>query len=155
MKFHSKADIDAPIARVFEALADFEHLERAAVRRGLEVHRTGDIAAPGEGLAWDLRFEFRGKPRDIRLVLKDYSPVTGLELQGSGSGVDGIMRVALAALSPRSTRMAVDLELSASTLPGRLMLQSLKLARSKLKSRFKQRLRDYAALTEERLKRTA
>ncbi|MFW8635395.1 SRPBCC family protein [Cribrihabitans pelagius] len=154
MKFLSKEDIEAPISRVFEAIADFEHLERAAVRRGLEVERTGDIAAPDAGLAWDLRFQLRGKPRDIRLVLKEYEPVTGLALTGSGSGVEGTMQVALTALSPRSTRMAVELKLSASTLPGRLMLQSLKLARGKLESRFKQRLSDYAKLTEERLNRT-
>ncbi|KIC34043.1 SRPBCC family protein [Leisingera sp. ANG-S5] len=155
MEFHSKEDIEAPIAEVFAAISDFGTLERSALRRGIELQRTGDPAHPENGLAWDLSFSFRGKPRAIKLTMASYTPPSGMALDGSGSGVDGRMEVELLALSPQRTRMSVRLKLSPTTLTGRLLVQSLKLARSNLNRRFKLRLADYARLTEERLSRTA
>lgn len=155
MEFQSKEDIEAPIADVFGAISDFEILERSALRRGIELQRTGDSAHPESGLAWDLSFSFRGKQRDIRLTLSDYAPVTGLTINGGGSGIDGRMEIELLALSPQRTRMSVQLKLTPSTLTGRLLVQSLKLARSNLTRRFKLRLAEYAKITEERLNRTA
>lgn len=155
MEFKSKEDIEAPIAEVFAAISDFEQLERSALRRGVGLERIGDAAHPENGLSWDLSFSFRGKKRETRLTLDSYTPVTGLSLKGSGSGIDGLMAVELVALSPRRTRISVALNLSPTGLTGRLLLQSLKLARGKLNKRFKLRLADYARLTEERLNSTA
>lgn len=155
MKIQSKEDIEAPIAEVFGVISDFELLERSALRRGVELQRTGDLTDPESGLAWDLKFSFRGKPRDIQLTLASYTPVTGLALTGSGSGIDGRMEVELLALSPQRTRMSVELKLTPSNLTGRLLVQSLKLARSNLTRRFKLRLAEFAKTTEDRLKRPA
>ncbi|KIC21577.1 SRPBCC family protein [Leisingera sp. ANG-Vp] len=155
MEFQSKEDIEAPIAEVFGAIADFELLERSALRRGIEVQRIGDAARPESGLAWDLNFSFRGKQREARLTLDGYTPVTGLVLTGSGSGIDGRMEIELLALSPQRTRMSAGLKLKPSSLTGRLLVQSMKLARSNLTRRFKLRLADYARVTEERLNRSA
>ncbi|OED50393.1 hypothetical protein AB838_02510 [Rhodobacteraceae bacterium (ex Bugula neritina AB1)] len=155
MEFHSKEDIEAPIDHVFAAISDFELLERSALRRGIELQRTGDLAQPENGLVWDLTFNFRGKSRDIKLTMASFTPPSGLVLNGSGSGIDGRTEVELLALSPHRTRMSVRLALSPTTLTGRLMVQSLKLARSNLNRRFKLRLAEYARITEERLNRTA
>ncbi|MBY6058443.1 SRPBCC family protein [Leisingera daeponensis] len=155
MEFHSKEDIEAPIAEVFEAVSDFSMLERSALRRGIELQRTGDPAEPESGLAWDLAFSFRGKQREAQLTLASYAPPSAMALDGSGSGIDGRMEIELLALSPQRTRMSVRLKLSAASLTGRLLVQSLKLARSNLNRRFKLRLADYARITEERLSRTA
>ncbi|MBY6067694.1 SRPBCC family protein [Leisingera aquaemixtae] len=155
MEFKSSEDIEAPIAEVFQAISDFDSLERSALRRGIDLQRTGDTAYPAGGLAWDLSFSFRGKQRDIALTLASYSPDTGMALAGSGSGLDGQMGIDLLALSPQRTRMSVQLKLAPTSLTGRLMVQSLKLARSNLNRRFKLRLADFARITEERLSRTA
>jgi len=153
MKFVSKEDIEAPIAEVFAVLSEFESFERSAIRRGIEVNRMGDVAAPASGLAWDVQFSFRGKSRDIHLVLAEFEPVTGLSLSADGGGIEGDMKVELMALSPRRTRLVVSLELTPKTLSGRLLVQSLKLAKSKLNKRFKIRVADFAKSTEERLGR--
>ncbi len=155
MKFVSKEDIEAPIAEVFSVLSEFESFERSAIRRGVEVQRMGDVTAPASGLAWDVQFSFRGKTRDIHLVLSDYQPVTGLRLSADGGGIEGGIEVELLALSPRRTRMVVTLELKPRTLSGRLLVQSLKLAKAKLTKRYKLRVAEFAKLTEERLSRTA
>lgn len=155
MRFVSKEDIEAPIAEVFAVIGEFESFERSAIRRGVEVQRMGDVAAPASGLAWDLKFDFRGKARDLHLTLSEYKPVTGMRLSAEGSGIEGGVEVELLALSPRRTRMVVVLELKPRTLTGRLLVQSLKLAKSKLTSRYKLRVAEFAKLTEERLNRTA
>ncbi|MEX0301578.1 MAG: SRPBCC family protein [Leisingera sp.] len=155
MEFQSKEDIEAPIAEVFGAVSDFELMERSALRRGIEVQRIGDTAHPESGLAWDMSFRFRGKQRDVRLTMADYAPVTGMALDGAGSGIEGRMVIELLALPPQRTRMSFSLKLSAPSLPGRLLVQSLNLPRSTLPRRFKLRLADYARLTEERLNRSA
>ena len=155
MDFTSKEDIDSPIADVFEALSDFESFERSAIRRGIDVQRIGDISTPENGLAWDAKFSFRGKARELRITLKSYDPVTRILLSGDSRGLNGETAIELLALSPRRTRMSVQLKLAPTTLTGRLLVQSLKLARSNLTRRFKLRLADYARITEERLNRSA
>ena len=51
--------------------------------------------------------------------------------------------------------MAVALEMSPLNLPARLLVQSLKLAKSTLSKRFKDRVADYARGLEDRLQRMA
>ncbi len=155
MEFTSTRDINAPIADVFETLSDFEGYEHFAFRRGATVQRIGDITAPKAGLAWDANFTFRGKERNLRIVLKTYEPVTEITLSGESGAISGNTEITLLALSPNSTRMSIKLDLSAKTLSGRLLLQSLKLARGSVERKFKARVGDFAKLTEDRINRTA
>ena len=154
MEFSGKEDIDAPIAEVFHALCDFENMERQALRRGAEVQRMGDAAHPENGLAWDVAFQFRGKDRKLNVALTTYEPVTMMAVTGTGSGVDGNLEVELLALSPQRTRMVVKLALSPKTLSGRLMVQSLKLAKTRLARGFERRVSEFARQTEARLSGT-
>lgn len=153
MDFNSKHDIEAPIAEVFEALCDFESFERSAFRRGVEVQRLGDIDAPGKGLAWDAKFTFRGKARELRITLSSYEPVTRLVLNGESNALKGQTEIDLVALSPNRTRLSVALSVSAKTLSGRLLIQSFKLARGSMERKFNARIADFASMTEEKLTR--
>ena len=67
MQFSTKEDIEAPIAEVFDMLYEFESFERAAMRRGAEVRRVDDLAAPGVGMMWQAVFDLRGKRREVEL----------------------------------------------------------------------------------------
>ncbi|MEL7124815.1 MAG: SRPBCC family protein, partial [Pseudomonadota bacterium] len=73
----------------------------------------------------------------------------------TSQGMDATFTIELMALSRARTRMAVALELKPLNLASRLLVQSLKLAKSNLNQRFKQRVADYAKTLEERLKRSA
>jgi len=66
-------------------------------------------------------------------------------------GVSGIMNVELIALSRNSTRLSLKLEMTAANLTGRLLLQSLKLARSSISGRVNAKLYEFARNTEDRL----
>ena len=146
MQFVAKEDIDAPIEELFEALSDFEGIERSAIRRGVEVQRKGDISAPAPGLAWDTEFTFRSAQRKIAVELVTFEPSTIMAFTGEGSGISSDMEVELISLSPKRTRLTVTLKLKPKTLAGRLMVQSLKLVRGKVARRFKSRVSDFARM---------
>ncbi len=150
MEFVSKEDIDAPIKQVFKLLTDFGFFERAALRRGIEVQRVDGRQDVGRGMAWIITGMMRGKMRNIRLTLTEYNAPNSMTFTGGEKGLDGVMKVELVALSRKRTRLTLRVELSATTLPSRLLLQSMKLGRGKMQTRFQVRLAEFAADLEER-----
>lgn len=153
MQFSSKEDIDAPADEVFAMLSEFESFERAAIRRGIEVERLQDASAPAVGMAWHAAFVLRGKRREAQITLETYDRPNALRFGTTSQGLDGFLEVELVPLSPRRTRMAVVLNLKPRTLPGRLLIQSLRLAKSNLTKRFKLKVADYAKGLEDRHRR--
>jgi hypothetical protein len=150
MKFSSKEDIEVPVADVFAMLSEFEGFERSAIRRGIEVERVAKDDVPAIGMAWNTRFQMRGKMRDLALELVQYDPPEAMRFETDSQGLSGVLELDLLALSPRRTRLSVALELSPKTLSARLLVQSLKLAKSSLTKRFKLKIADYAKQLEDR-----
>ncbi len=155
MKFSSREDIEASIEDVFQFLCEFESFERQAIRRGAVVQRVDRLQKPGVGMTWDVSFNLRGKKRDLRLTMQDFAPSTSLRLSAKSQGIDGTFDIELIALSRTRTRMLIALDLKPINLSARLLLQSLKLAKSSLNKRFKLRVAEYSKLIEDRLKRSA
>ncbi len=150
MKFSSKEDIEAPIARVFEMLSDFDALERQAMRRGIDVERTHTLSEPGLGMSWHALFDLRGKRQDIDVVVSAFDPPNSIHLTSDTQGLPGLTTLELIALSPNRTRLAVEIDLKPKTLSARLLVQSMKLAKANLVKRFKLRVADYAKALEDR-----
>lgn len=155
MKFSNRQDIEAPIAFVFEQLTDFPAIERAAMRRGAEVQRIDSLTGKGPGMTWDARFEFRGKPRELQLELTEYDPPNGLSMSSQSTNLDGHIVAELVALSRTSTRLTMAFDLHPRNLSGKLLVQSLKLARKNLSSRVQGRLAGFATEIGERFQRGA
>lgn len=155
MQFTSKEDIEAPIEQVFAEISDFQRFERAALRRGAEVQRTDTPGVPEVGMSWQARFRLRGRMRDVTVRLVEYDPPNGIALKAEAATIEGRMSVDLVALSRGRTRLAVDLTLEPRSLAGRLILQSLKLARNSTTKRFRLRVAEYAMDVEERHKRAS
>ncbi len=144
MKFSSKEDIETPIDRVFEQLTNFEIFERAAIRRGVEIERERDTAQPVVGMAWKARFEMRGRSREARVELMHLDRPNTMRFDAIGKGVDGSFFIDLLPLSPRSTRISVVLDIEPKTLSARLLIQSMKLAKTNLTKRFRKKVREFA-----------
>jgi len=155
MEFSSKEDIEAPIDAVFEEITNFQSFERSAIRRGADVSRTDSRTETGLGMRWAATFQLRGKRREVDIELTGYDPCDGIRLAFQSPAIEGDVIVDLVALSRQRTRMSVKLELRPRSLTGRLMLQSLKLARSNITRRFRLRVADYATDVEDRYKRNA
>lgn len=153
MKFNAREDIEAPIDFVFEHVTNFQAFERSALRRGAEVQRVDTLSSPGVGMKWDVAFELRGKMRELKMELTSLDVPNGLVLSSRSTAMGGNMIVDLVALSRGRTRMSVDVELKPVNLSSRLLVQSLKLARSNLTSRYKSRIAGFANELEERFAR--
>ncbi len=144
MKFSAREDIDRPIDRVYEQVTDFGGFERQILRRGADIRRidAGQPVAVGSG--WDVAFTFRGRDRKVKAVVTRLDAPTDLVIDVAANGLDGVTTVELLSLTPQRTRMTVTIDLSARTLTARLLLQSMKLAKSNLTTRFKKRVADFA-----------
>lgn len=152
MKFSAREDIEAPIDHVFRNVSDFAAYERQALRRGADVRRVDSAEPPQAGSAWDVTFAYRGKERKLRGTLTRVDQ-HGIQLDTTSSGIDGVTQIELVPLSPARTRLAVSIDMKAKSLSARLLLQSLKLAKSSLSGRFKKRVAEFAEEIEARHRR--
>ena len=84
MKFSTRQDIEAPAEFVFERFADFEGLERQAMRRGIDVKRKSPSQPRGVGAGWTLKVPFRGKLRDLAVEIS-YPDVDALIQHGAAA----------------------------------------------------------------------
>lgn len=153
MKFSTREDIQAPIEHVFRMVSDFDGFERSALRRGVEVHRKQTLTQLNAELGWDIGFDYRNKPRRVSAELVQYDPPNGLLFFTYGPGITADGVIDLVALSRARTRLSVSLDLKPTSLGGRLTVQSLKLAKSRLLHRFRTRIATYSDTIENSYKR--
>ncbi|MEI4473087.1 SRPBCC family protein [Frigidibacter sp. MR17.24] len=141
MKFSTKEDIEAPAEFVFAELSDFDGFERLARSRGAQVRRLDRLPAPGKGMSWELSFRWRGRERSLVADLTTYDRPRDIRFDATSTGFDLTLAIGLQALSPRRTRIAVALELTPKTLASRILMQSVKLGKSRLERKFETRVR--------------
>lgn len=154
MKLVAKKDVEAPAAFVFRQLTDFEGWERAAMRRGAEVVRTDKLSQPGPGMAWDTQFTYRGKDRRASLRVDQMVHNASLVMSATSVPVNGMMQIDIIDLAARRTRIELRMEVKPNTLAARLLLQSLRLARSRVERNFDQRVAQLAVEIEDRYRRS-
>lgn len=140
MELTGKEDINVPIEYAFQMLTDVDLHERSILRRGADVKRLDSLPALGVGAKWDIIFQLRGKERIAHLEMTEFDNPNGLTMQAKVKGLHSDAVVDLVALSRTKTRIQFRCAISAKTLPARLTLQSLKLARGKLTKRMNSRL---------------
>jgi hypothetical protein len=154
MKFSTREDIEAPIDYVFAQVSDFAAFERRAMRQGAEVARR-DGGAIVQGAVWDIGFQFRGRDRKVAATLTQLDGPNAMSINSASDGLNAATEVELVALSQSRTRVLVSFDLRAKTLTARLLLQSLKLAKTKMTKRFNARVLDFAEDIEDRYRRDA
>lgn len=155
MKLSTREDIEAPIEAVFRAVSNFDKHERQILRRGADVTRIEDRTPPDAGMKWEVTGQFRGKRRTVTAELMQFDKPNSLACKGHMGGIDGVVLVELLALSPKRTRMTMTIDLSANTVSAKLLLQSLKLAKGSVETRFKTRISGFAEGIGERYKKRA
>lgn len=146
----ARADINAPIEVVYEALTDVGAYQRMALRRNVGVKRIAGNGRVTEGAAWRLKLRFRSKDRQVRIEVTDVMPPEQIEMENSSAGIIAFSRLNLIRLSPGETRLAVRVKLKPQTLSARLIVQSLKLTRPAVTRRFTARIEKIGAQLEDR-----
>ncbi|GGL69565.1 SRPBCC family protein [Wenxinia marina] len=155
MQISTQQDVEAPIEVVFRQVSDFAAYERQAMRRGADVRRLDGADEVEEGSAWQIRFQFRGRERDLRADLVAWEPPESFSVTSSTGGLEGLTTVDCVALSRTRTRVTLKTELTAKSMPARLLLQSLKIARGNITRRLDTRAEAMAREIEARWSRKA
>ena len=154
MKFENIEDLDIPIDAAFEMLSEFSFFERMAMRRGAEVLRRDAEQPSGLGAAWDLTVPWRGKSVKMQLDVVRFEKPEALGFQAEAPAIRAQMDIELVALSNHKTRLQLKTDISAKTLTGRLLLQSMKLTRGKIEKRLSARISEQSRNLEERYRET-
>ncbi len=147
MRLQATRGIDAPRPRVHAALADFAGIEAGLASRGWVLTREPP-GPPRPGTAWAGSVEWKGMRRNLAVTLDAVDPPEGYRLTGRSDGVDALVSVALSALSEVETTARVTVELTARSLSGRMLVQSLRLAKGGMEARLEARLAAWAAEIE-------
>lgn len=150
MKISAQEDIEAPIDFVYDQITDFDVFERFALRRGAEVQRVDTLKTPGPGMKWDAAFTYRGRVLEVKLELLSMDRPNGLVIGSRSPMMGGEIVVELVALSRRRTRVTIDVSMAPKNISAKLLIQSLKLIRSKLTRQFRERVSNYARQIEDR-----
>lgn len=150
MRFTTREDVAATPEHVFSMLTDFEAFEREVLRRGADVTKTGDHSQAGAGQGWVIDFTYRGRARKLVSELERFEPGRALLAEGKIAGLSGTLLFDLVPLSPKLTRLTVDLDMKPNTLSARLFVQSLKLTKGLLMKRYRGRVKRLARLIEDK-----
>lgn len=150
MELSAREDIEAPIDWVWREVTDQATFERLAARRGAAMRRTDGGERFGVGAAWTLTFTARGAERTLDLTVVEADPPARWIADVVSGEIGGRLVLDLVELSPDRTRLALQAEMTARSLSGRLLLQPMKLARAEILRRFRDRVADFGADLERR-----
>lgn len=154
MKLTAKTDLEVPAAAVFAVLTDHASWEREAIRNGVEIERPPGSPLTGVGAEWRVRGHFRGKARKVQLRITEMAPDQRFALGIDSPSVEGTSRVEVMVLSPRRSRIRVDLEFKPKTLAARLFINTMRLAKGRATARFEARLGQLGARIKDRYDRS-
>ncbi len=150
MRFSTHSDMEIPIEQAFARLADFDAIERMALRRGADVTRLAAAGLVTAGTTWDTRLVLRGRKRRVMTKLIEFARPNLMQFEARSGAFEADFRVEFMALSRTRTRVGVTLDVRARTLTARLMMQSARLAKNRLNRRFKKRVAAYLLDMEKR-----
>jgi hypothetical protein len=154
MKLTAKTDLEVPAAFVFATLADHASWEREAVRNGVDVERPPGTPASGVGAEWRIRGHFRGKSRKALIRIDEMVSSQRMGLTIDSPSIDGISRIEVMVLSPRRSRVRVDLEVKPKTLAARLFINTMRLAKGRVQARFEKGLGQLGGRIKDRYERS-
>ena len=143
MKFSTQKTVGVPSQHLFAAFRDFEEFEQLLMERGAEVRRTGDGDGTGLGMSWDVVFTYRGKRRTACAVVSALSHGENIMIDMTNADMDGQFDVVVEKVTAHKSRVKVGLKVIPKTISTRLLIQSLKLAKSQMTKNFANRIRKY------------
>jgi uncharacterized protein YndB with AHSA1/START domain len=154
MKLTAKIDLEVPAAFVFDTLTDNASWEREAIRNGVEVSRPPGAPDRGLGAAWQMRGHYKGKPRKVLIVIEELVQDQRIGLSLDSPSIDGTARLEVMVLSPRRSRLRVDLEIKPKTLAARLFVNTMRLAKGRVQARFEKGLGQLGSRIKDRYERS-
>lgn len=143
MKFSTRIDTDLPAERLFESIGDFETLERMLIGRGASVTRIDPSTDPSIGMGWNIRFDWRGKPRHLLLQVTRFDRPEQMAMVGRSDALDISINTNVVPLSRARSRLICETEIKPRNMRARLMLQTAKLGKGQLDRRYHRRIEEF------------
>lgn len=143
MKFSTRIDKEVTAERMFDALADFDRIERILMRRGVSVTRVDNISAGAR--AWDLAFDWRGQRRELRLVLVQFDRPERLALTGQSTPFDLRIDLSVVSLALQRSRLIFEIEVKPRNMRARLALQTAKLGKAQIDRKIAKKVEGFVA----------
>ena len=143
MKFSTRIDKEVTAERMFDALADFDRIERILMRRGVSVNRVDNISAGAR--AWDLAFDWRGQRRELRLVLVQFDRPERLALTGQSTPFELRIDLSVVSLALQRSRLIFEIEVKPRNMRARLALQTAKLGKAQIDRKIAKKVEDFVA----------
>lgn len=143
MKFSTRIDTDLSGDRLFEVIGNFDALERMMIGRGASVSRIDPSLEPGIGMGWNIGFDWRGKPRRLRLAVTRFDRPEQMTMTGRSDALDLAISATVVALSRARSRLIFETEVKPRNMKARLMLQTAKLGKSQLDRRYQRRIEEF------------
>lgn len=130
MILEQSRQIAVPQEFAFAAASDFARFEREGAG-GAKFTRI-DTGNPVQvGAQWRVDAEFRGRPRRFTIKLVEFSPSNRQVFSTGSSKFDVHVTYEIEATGPESCTLTMRIDTAARSLAGRLIFQTLQLARSR------------------------
>ncbi|MBL4806739.1 MAG: hypothetical protein JKY31_05535 [Rhodobacteraceae bacterium] len=132
MKFEYTSTINVPIEFAYARATDFDKFEQEGFGNIDKFEPTGDIRAPEIGAKWKVRAEFQGRQRRFSLALRELSENEAVVFGNGTDKFDVEARFNFVKVDDENTDFLFEINSSAKTITGRLIMQTLQLARSRI-----------------------
>lgn len=132
MKLTGKCDVEAPIGFAYASITDFPAWERSAVRRGAAVDHVAGLPVDGVGAGWRIKFPYRNKQRKATITVSELSANERAVFSLDSPSLEGESVMDVLALSPKRTRIRVQITVKPRTIAARLFLNALRLGRKRI-----------------------
>lgn len=136
MKFSTRKDADVTAEVLFDAVTDFDRIERMMIARGARLKRL-DPAAEGR-TAWDIGFDWRGRARQLRLAVTRHDRPEVMQLSGMSDAFNVTVDLTVVALTRARSRLVIEADIRPRNMKARLLVQTAKLGKGRLDKRFAQ-----------------
>ncbi|MFV0300201.1 MAG: hypothetical protein ACK5IP_04850 [Paracoccus sp. (in: a-proteobacteria)] len=136
MKFSTRRDTELTADQLFQFLSDFERLERILIRRGAAVTRLDAAQARAAGAGWQIRFDWRGRRREMRLDVERLEAPERMVFRGLSEAFDLTIYLTVVGLSQQRSRLIFDTVVRPRNMRARLMAQAARLGRAQLARRY-------------------
>lgn len=143
MKFSTRLEADMTAAELFDRVSDFDRFEHNLAQRGANITRIDPSKEPGIGIGWDVRIDWRGKERQMRLEVQRFDRPELVTIFGHSDALEISNVMTVLALSKTRSRLEVETVVSPRNMRARLLLQTAKLGKNRLDQRYAERIRAF------------
>jgi len=132
MELSYQNTINVPQAFAFDRATDFERFETEGFGNLAPFEPRNDIRAPALGARWRTAAEFQGRPRRFVLELLEIEDTGTLVLGNKSEKYDVEARFVFAESGDAATDFCFTLNAKAQSITGKLILQTIQLARARI-----------------------